>query len=137
MFEGDGGILFHIQELETIKRQGLRMLICVMNDGGYGSEFHKLRADGIDDSLAMFGRPPFEAIARGFGLRGHEIRDLSVDPEAVRRFLRAGRKRGLEHPDFRQGHGADHSPDDQARPRQDVSGEPVSPCRCALAQERP
>jgi hypothetical protein len=28
-----------------------------MNDGGYGSEFHKLRADGIDDSLAVFGRP--------------------------------------------------------------------------------
>ena len=41
-----------------------------MNDGGYGSEFHKLRADGIDDSLAVFGRPPLHDIARGFGLRG-------------------------------------------------------------------
>src|SRR5262249_26122609 len=57
LFEGDGGLLFHIQELETLKRQGFRILICAMNDGGYGSEFHKLRADGLDDSLAVFGRP--------------------------------------------------------------------------------
>jgi hypothetical protein len=37
-----------------------------MNDGGYGSEFHKLRADGIDDHLAVFARPRLENIARGF-----------------------------------------------------------------------
>ena len=83
LFEGDGGLLFHIQELETVRRYGLRMLICVMNDGGYGSEFHKLRADGIDDSQAIFGRPAFENIARGFGLRGAEIRDISGS-QAVR-----------------------------------------------------
>jgi thiamine pyrophosphate-dependent acetolactate synthase large subunit-like protein len=34
LFEGDGGLLFHIQELETLKRQGFRILICAMNDGG-------------------------------------------------------------------------------------------------------
>src|SRR5262249_44473100 len=61
--------------------QGFRILICAMNDGGYGSEFHKLRADGLDDSLAVFGRPALEDIARGFGLRGHEIRDVSVLPK--------------------------------------------------------
>jgi len=80
LFEGDGGFLFHIQELETIKRHGYRILMCIMNDGGYGSEFHKLRADGLDDSLAIFGRPAFENIAKGFGLRGHEIRDVSTIP---------------------------------------------------------
>src|SRR4029078_7745923 len=62
LFEGDGGLLFNIQEFETLKRQGYRMLICAMNDGGYGSEFHKLRADKIDDGLAVFGRPPLENI---------------------------------------------------------------------------
>jgi acetolactate synthase I/II/III large subunit len=60
LFEGDGGLLFNIQEFETLKRQGYRILICAMNNGGYGSEFHKLRADGIDDHLAVFGRPPLE-----------------------------------------------------------------------------
>jgi thiamine pyrophosphate-dependent acetolactate synthase large subunit-like protein len=90
LFEGDGGLMFHIQELETIKRQGFRILICAMNDGGYGSEFHKLRADGIDDGLAMFGRSAFENIARGFGLRGHEIREVSVIPKLFADFAAQG-----------------------------------------------
>ena len=90
LFEGDGGLLFHIQELETVRRHGMRMLICVMNDGGYGSEFHKLRADGIDDSLAIFGRPAFENIARGFGLRGAEIRDISAIPRLFADFCAQG-----------------------------------------------
>ena len=90
LFEGDGGFLFHIQELETLKRQGYRILMCLMNDGGYGSEFHKLRADGLDDSLAIFGRPAFEKIARGFDLRGHEIRDVSVIPKLFADFTAQG-----------------------------------------------
>jgi acetolactate synthase-1/2/3 large subunit len=90
LFEGDGGLLFHIQELETLKRHGYRILICAMNDGGYGSEFHKLRADGIDDSLALFGRPAFEKIAHGFGLRGNEVRDVSVIPKLFADFTAQG-----------------------------------------------
>jgi acetolactate synthase-1/2/3 large subunit len=90
LFEGDGGLLFHIQELETLKRQGYRILICVMNDGGYGSEFHKLRADHIDDSLALFGRPAFEKIARGFDLRGNEIRDVAAIPKLFADFAAQG-----------------------------------------------
>jgi thiamine pyrophosphate-dependent acetolactate synthase large subunit-like protein len=74
--EGDGSLLMHIQEFETLKRHGLKCLICVMNDGAYGSEIHKLRQDGIDDSGAIFGRPDFAAIARGFGLRGAKVTDV-------------------------------------------------------------
>jgi acetolactate synthase I/II/III large subunit len=80
LIEGDGGLMMHIQELETLRRHGYRVLVCCLNDGAFGSEIHKLRADGIDDSGAIFGRPPFEAIARGFGLRGAEVRDLSLLP---------------------------------------------------------
>jgi thiamine pyrophosphate-dependent acetolactate synthase large subunit-like protein len=76
IFEGDGSLLMHIQELETLKRYRLKALICVMNDGAYGSEIHKLRQDGIDDSGAIFGRPDFAAIATGFGLRGARITDV-------------------------------------------------------------
>ncbi len=50
----------------------------------------KASADGLDDSLAVFGRPPLEAIARGFGLRGHEIRDLSVIPKLFADFAAQG-----------------------------------------------
>jgi acetolactate synthase I/II/III large subunit len=77
LIEGDGSLIMHIQELETLRRHGLRMLICVLNDGAYGSEVHKLRQEGLDDSAAIFGRTDFGAIARGFGLRGTTIADLS------------------------------------------------------------
>jgi acetolactate synthase I/II/III large subunit len=76
LIEGDGSLIMHIQELETIKRHGLRLLICVLNDGAYGAEIHKLRQDGIDDSGAVFGRTDFGSIARGFGLRGTTVADL-------------------------------------------------------------
>jgi acetolactate synthase I/II/III large subunit len=38
----------------------------------------------------MFGRPPLENIARGLGLRGHEIRDLSVIPKLFADFIAQG-----------------------------------------------
>jgi len=77
LIEGDGSLIMHIQELETLKRHGLRILICVLNDGAYGAELHKLRQDGLDDSGAIFGRTDFGSIARGFGLRGTTVTDLA------------------------------------------------------------
>jgi hypothetical protein len=38
-------LMMHVQELETIKRHRLNILIVVMNDGAYGSELHKLRSE--------------------------------------------------------------------------------------------
>jgi thiamine pyrophosphate-dependent acetolactate synthase large subunit-like protein len=90
LIDGDGSFLMHIQELETLKRHGLRVLMCVLNDGAYGSEIHKMRADGIDDSGAIFGRPPFETIARGFGLRGNEVRNLDDLPKLFAEFEHQG-----------------------------------------------
>ena len=77
LFEGDGSLLMHIQELEMVQRHGLKLLICVLNDGAYGSELHKLRADGLDASGSVFGRTDLAAIARGFGLRGANVTDVS------------------------------------------------------------
>ena len=90
LFEGDGGLFFNIQELETIKRQGYRILICAMNDGGYGSEFHKLRADGLPDDGAVFGRPDFASIANGFGIAGHRLDDLAALPALVDQVIASG-----------------------------------------------
>lgn len=77
LFEGDGGLLMHIQELEMVRRHGIKLLICVFNDGAYGSEIHKLRADGVDDSGSIFGHTDLAAIAKGFGLRGTTVTDVS------------------------------------------------------------
>ena len=76
LIEGDGSLIMHIQELETMRRHGIKMLICVLNDGAYGAEIHKLRQDGLDDSGAIFGRTDFGSISKGFGLRGTNVTDL-------------------------------------------------------------
>ena len=76
LFEGDGSLLMHIQELEMVQRHGLKLLICVLNDGAYGAEIHKLRQDGLDDSGAIFGRTDFGAISKGFGLSGTNVTEL-------------------------------------------------------------
>src|SRR5215470_10315611 len=77
LIDGDGSLIMHIQELETIARHNIQMLIVALNDGAYGSEVHKLRMDGVSDRQVRFGRPDFASIARGFSLRGARIEDLS------------------------------------------------------------
>lgn len=84
--EGDGGFLMHVQELETVMRYGMKILICVLNDGAYGSEVHKLRADGVSDEGAIFGRGDIASIARGFGLEGHTVTSLDQIPALARAF---------------------------------------------------
>jgi acetolactate synthase-1/2/3 large subunit len=84
--EGDGGFMMHVQELETVLRHKMKILICLFNDGAYGSEIHKLRADGVSDKGALYGRGDIAAIARGFGLRGHRVSRLDQVPDLARDF---------------------------------------------------
>lgn len=86
VIEGDGGFLMHAQELDTVRRHGLRLLVCVLNDGGFGAEFHKLRAKGMDESGAIFGRGDMGAIARGFGLAGECMTSVDELSAAYERF---------------------------------------------------
>jgi len=86
LFDGDGSLLMHVQELETIRRHGLNILIIILNDGAYGSEIHKLRADGLSDQGAVFGRADLAAISRGFGLGGETITDLDRLPDLIDAF---------------------------------------------------
>jgi acetolactate synthase I/II/III large subunit len=90
LFDGDGSILMHMQELETIQRHGLNVLICALNDGAYGSEIHKLRDEGLSDAGAVFGRTDLGAIARGFGIDGRRVDDLSTLPALVADFASRG-----------------------------------------------
>jgi thiamine pyrophosphate-dependent acetolactate synthase large subunit-like protein len=90
LFDGDGSLMMHIQELETIKRQRMKILIIVMNDGAYGSEVHKLRSEGLPEDGSVFGRPDFAAIARGFGLGGKTITRLDDLPKLLEEFAASG-----------------------------------------------
>jgi acetolactate synthase-1/2/3 large subunit len=76
LIEGDGSLLMHVQELETVRRQGIKMLINIMNDGGYGAEYHKFRAHGIKEVQAIHGRGDLAGVATGFGLRGATVNQL-------------------------------------------------------------
>jgi acetolactate synthase-1/2/3 large subunit len=81
LIDGDGSLIMHVQELETIARHGLQLLIAVLNDGAYGSEVHKLRLDDISDKEVRFGRPDFARIAKGFSIRGVRINELKdIEP---------------------------------------------------------
>lgn len=97
MCDGDGSLLMHIQELETIVRQNLNILILVLNDGAYGSEIHKLRAEGLTDAGAVFGRTDLAAIARGFGAGGETVNDLATLPHLIEEFTKT---RGVAVWDF-------------------------------------
>ena len=90
LFDGDGSLMMHIQELETIKRHGMRILIIVMNDGAYGSEVHKLRSEELPEEGSVFGRPDFAGIARGFGLEGKTFKSLDGLPKLVEEFAKRG-----------------------------------------------
>jgi acetolactate synthase I/II/III large subunit len=87
LLDGDGSLLMHIQELETIRRHGLPMLIIALNDGAYSSEVHKLRADGFSPRQVQFGDTDFAAIARGFGLRGQTVTQLDELPRLFKEHM--------------------------------------------------
>jgi acetolactate synthase I/II/III large subunit len=86
LFDGDGSLMMHVQELETIRRHRMNILIIVMNDGAYGSEVHKLRSEGLPEDGSVFGRPDFAAVARGFGLQGQTVKRLEDVPKLVAEF---------------------------------------------------
>jgi thiamine pyrophosphate-dependent acetolactate synthase large subunit-like protein len=90
LFDGDGSLMMHVQELETIKRHRLNILIVVMNDGAYGSELHKLRSEGMPEDGSVFGYCDFAGIARGFGLPGKTFKNLDDLPKLVAEFAASG-----------------------------------------------
>ncbi len=122
LFEGDGGLLFNIQELET--HQAARVAHPDLRD-----ERRRLRLGIPQAARRRHRRQPGGVRPDGAGkhcprLRPARPRDPRCvgDPEAVRRLRRAGRNRTVEHPDLRPGHGAGDPPDHQARPREYVRG---------------
>ncbi|GGE32861.1 acetolactate synthase I/II/III large subunit [Agaricicola taiwanensis] len=67
LIEGDGSLLQHLQELETVVREGLQLTVLVWNDAGYGAEVHKMRQKGLNPAFAQWTSPDFVGVARAFG----------------------------------------------------------------------
>jgi thiamine pyrophosphate-dependent acetolactate synthase large subunit-like protein len=90
LFDGDGSLMMHVQELETIKRHRMNILIVVMNDGAYGSEVHKFRSEGMPEDGSVFGYCDFAGIARSFGLAGKTFKKLDDLAKAAAEFAASG-----------------------------------------------
>jgi acetolactate synthase-1/2/3 large subunit len=87
VIEGDGSLLQSIQELQSVTESGLPLTILVLNDGGYGSEVHKLRQYGFDAGPAAWSSPDLAAVARAFGGDGVLLEDADSLPGAIKNGL--------------------------------------------------
>ncbi|HEV3271594.1 MAG TPA: thiamine pyrophosphate-binding protein [Candidatus Methylacidiphilales bacterium] len=74
---GDGSIMMNIQELQTVAHYGLKIVILVLNNGGYLSIrmtqlnfFGKLIGEGEESGVSF---PSFVKLAEAHGLRGMRI----------------------------------------------------------------
>ncbi len=90
VIEGDGSMMFNLQELQTICRYNIQMVLIVWNDGGYGAEVHKLAVKGFDPALAQWDSPDFVAIAKAFGGDGVTLSRVSDLGAAVQAGLTKG-----------------------------------------------
>ena len=88
--EGDGSLMFNIQELETVVRHKMQMVLVVWNDCGYGAEVHKLVAKGFNEKLAQWRSPDFVALAKAFGGDGVLLKDPGGIGGAIAEGLRKG-----------------------------------------------
>ena len=83
---GDGGFMMNLGDLDTAVRYGLPMVVVVLDDGGFGSEMHYLRVNGLSDVTARYDNPSFARVAEGLGARALSITsvdDLAHVPAAL------------------------------------------------------
>ena len=81
---------------------GIRLLICVLNDGAYGAEVHKLVPAGVDPGEAIFGRTDLAAVSRGFQLAGHTVTDLGNLKSLLEQYAASGKATLLDIPVSRE-----------------------------------
>jgi acetolactate synthase-1/2/3 large subunit len=70
---GDGGFLMNVQEMETAKRLGVRIVVMVWEDGGYGLIAWKQDNEFRRHTDLSFGNPDWLTLAKSFGWHGHYV----------------------------------------------------------------
>jgi thiamine pyrophosphate-dependent acetolactate synthase large subunit-like protein len=76
---GDGGFMMSLGEFNTAVRNDLDLIVIVLNDGSYGSEYHKFRLAGLETDLSLFNWPDLATLGSGLGGRGMVVRNLKND----------------------------------------------------------
>jgi acetolactate synthase-1/2/3 large subunit len=70
---GDAGFLMNVQEMETAKRLGARLVAMVWEDKAYGLIAWKQQGEFGRHTDLSFGNPDWVELARAFGWRGHRV----------------------------------------------------------------
>lgn len=71
---GDGGFLMILQELETAAREGVPMIVVVLNDDALGAEYHMGQLRGFSGDVGKVPAPDLGAVASDLGADGHTLR---------------------------------------------------------------
>jgi acetolactate synthase I/II/III large subunit len=83
---GDGGFMMNSQEMETAVRQGLDLVVVILNDSAYGMIRWKQAVDRFPDFGMSFGNPDFVRYAEAYGAKGSRVtavEDLAPTLEAA------------------------------------------------------
>jgi acetolactate synthase-1/2/3 large subunit len=70
---GDAGFLMNVQEMETAKRLGSRLVAMVWEDHAYGLIAWKQQGQFGRHTDLSFGNPDWVELARAFGWHGHRV----------------------------------------------------------------
>lgn len=76
LFIGDGSFLMTMGELETVAREGISLVIVLMNDCAYGAELHYLKMRSMPVAMSLFPDIDFAPVAESFGFQGYTVRTL-------------------------------------------------------------
>lgn len=76
LFIGDGAFLMTMSELETTAREGVPLVVVVMNDAAYGAELHVLRLRGMPVATAQFPDIDYAQVASAFGFQVATVRTI-------------------------------------------------------------
>lgn len=76
LFTGDGALQMALQELDSVRRLALPLVIVVLDDGAYGAEVQYCAARGLPDHLSYLDNPDFVAVAAAFGLEAQALTSL-------------------------------------------------------------
>src|SRR5262249_718463 len=87
LIDGDGGIMMHLGDFDTAVRYRMPILVVVVNNRGFGGEFQKMRADGMNADLAVYDTPDLGAVAVACGGRGRIVQSLDELRARVAEFV--------------------------------------------------
>lgn len=87
---GDGGIGYHIADLETAVRENLPLTVVVMNNDGLGSsKASQIGTDNFQYSVDFHEGVDYAAVARGFGCEGVKVEEADSFAEELEEAVEA------------------------------------------------